>query len=398
MIRKLRWKVVAVTMTVVTAVLLLALTAVFLSSRSAMESRTRQELQQALQGALDGPMQPGRDGGIPCFTAEVYAGGTVRVSGSSYFDLNDEDTILQIVESCLSRREDSGVLESYHLRYLRQAGPLSIRIAFADSSLEQSTLRSLTGTTALIGLAAFAVLFGFSYLLSGFVTRPVEKAWQEQQRFLSDASHELKTPLTVILSSADLLAETLPEENQGYVDNIRSESRRMKKLVESMLTLARADDGAHKTVFTPLDLSDVVTDTALLFEPVAFEAGRELLYDIQEHLRTTGDGDKLRQLVSILLDNAIKYAPEHSAIRLTLAGEDKHARLTVANGGAPMPPEVVAHLFDRFYRADNARSGSQGFGLGLSIAQSIVTEHDGAIRCESDSRSTRFIVTLPLRG
>ncbi len=396
MIRKLRWKVVAVTMSVVTAVLLLALTAVFLSSRSAMESRTRQELQQALQGALDGPMRPGQDGGIPCFTAEVYAGGTVRVSGSSYFDLDDEDTLLEIVTATLSRREDSGVLEDYHLRYLRENGPLSIRIAYADSSLEQSTLRSLTGTTALIGLAAFAVLFGFSYLLSGLVTRPVEKAWQEQQRFLSDASHELKTPLTVILSSADLLSGAVGDEGQGYVDNIRSESRRMKKLVESMLTLSRADDGAHRLVFSPLDLSDVVTDTALLFEPVAFEANRQLLYDIQEHLQTSGDGDKLRQLVGILLDNAIKYAPEHEPIRLTLTGADKSACLTVENGGAPLSPEAVEHLFDRFYRADSARSGAQGFGLGLSIAKSIVTEHGGTIRCESDSRSTRFIVTLPL--
>ncbi|MBQ2062071.1 MAG: GHKL domain-containing protein [Oscillospiraceae bacterium] len=171
----------------------------------------------------------------------------------------------------------------------------------------------------------------------------------------------------------------------------------MKKLVESMLTLARADDGAHKLIFSPLDLSDVVTDTALLFEPVAFEANRELLYDIREHLQASGDADKLRQLVSILLDNAIKYSPEHEPIRLTLAGQDKIACLTVENGGTPLPPETVAHIFDRFYRADSARSGAQGFGLGLSIAKSIVTEHGGTIRCESDNRSTRFIVTLPLR-
>lgn len=396
MIRKLRWKVVAVTMTVVAAVLLAALVAVFFSSRASLQSRTREQLQQALQGALNGPTQPGQSGGIPCWTAEIFAGGTVRVSGSSYFDLDDEDDLLEIVEDALERREDSGVLEDCHMRYLREAGPLSIRIAFADSSMEQSTLRSLTGTTVLIGVIAFVVLFGFSYLLSGVVTRPVEKAWQEQQRFLSDASHELKTPLTVIMSSADLLSGTLPEEGQGYVDNIRSESRRMKKLVESMLTLARADDGGHKLVFTPLDLSDVVTDTALLFEPVAFEADRQLLYNIQEGLRAAGDADKLRQLVGILLDNAIKYAPAHSPIHLTLAGQEKNALLTVENGGEPIPPHVIPHLFDRFYRADGSRSATEGFGLGLSIAQSIVKEHRGTIRCESDSRSTRFLVTLPL--
>ena len=397
MIRKLRWKVVAVTMTVVTAVLVLALVSVFFSSRAAMQSRTREQLQQALQGALDGPTQPGQSGGIPCWTAEVFGGGTVRVSGSSYFDLDDEDDLLEIVQEALQRREDSGVLDDYHLRYLRESGPLSIRIAFADSSMEQSTLRSLTGTTVLIGVAAFVVLFGFSYLLSGLVTRPVERAWQEQQRFLSDASHELKTPLTVIMSSADLLSGSLPEDGQGYVDNIRSESRRMKKLVESMLTLARADDGGQKLVFAPLDLSDVVTDTALLFEPVAFESNRQLLYNIREGLRASGDADKLRQLVSILLDNAIKYAPEHEAIRLTLTGDEKNAHLTVENGGRPIPAEVIPHLFDRFYRADGSRSATEGFGLGLSIAQSIVKEHRGSIRCESDERSTRFLVTLPLQ-
>ncbi|MBQ2062072.1 MAG: hypothetical protein II458_05280 [Oscillospiraceae bacterium] len=222
MIRKLRWKVVAVTMSVVTAVLLLALIAVFLSSRSAMENRTRSQLQQALQGAPAAPMRPGQDGGTPVFTVDVFSGGTVRVSGNSYYDLADEETLLSIVQACLDRQEEYGVLASYHLRYLREVSPLSVRIAFADISLEQSTLRSMTGTTVLIGVAAFAVLFAFSYLLSGFVTRPVEKAWQEQQRFLSDASHELKTPLTVILSSADLLSGTLPADGQGYVDNIRS--------------------------------------------------------------------------------------------------------------------------------------------------------------------------------
>jgi len=409
MIRKLRWKVVALTMGTVAAVLVLALVAVFFSSRTSLESRSRELLQQALQEVPDS----GRTGQQlnSYLTVEIYPTGTAVVRDRRNFDLSrylddedgddeadqDESEILaEILEECLERREDAGELDDYHLLYLRERTPFGMRIAFTDSSLDRSTLQAMTRSIALIGLAAFAVLFGFSYLLSGLITRPVERAWQEQQRFLSDASHELKTPLTVIMSSADLLAQNTGEEGQGYVDNIRSESRRMKKLVESMLTLARADDGGHKLVFAPLDWSDVVTDTALLFEPVAFEAGRQLLYNIDEDLRVSGDGDKLRQLVSVLLDNAIKYAPEGTPIRLTLAAEEKNSRLTVENGGEPMAPEVVAHLFDRFYRADSSRSGTEGFGLGLSIAQSIVKEHRGTIRCESDSRSTRFIVTLPL--
>ncbi len=410
MIRKLRWKVVALTMGTVAAVLILALVAVFFSYRASLEGRTRQMLQDVLQG---GP-EEGRPDGQGLFsylTVDVYPTGTAVVRDRRNFDLtrymddkdgddqvdeSETEILTEIVEACLERREDAGELQEYHLRYLRDRGPFGVRLAFTDSSLDRGTLQTLVRNIVLIGLAAFAVLFGFSYLLSGLITRPVEKSWQEQQRFLSDASHELKTPLTVILSSADLLAQSASGDEQGYVDNIRSESRRMKKLVESMLTLARADDGGHKAAFAPLDWSDLVTDTALRFEPVAFEAGRQLLYNIDEGLRVSGDADKLRQLIGILLDNAIKYAPEGSAIRLTLTAEEKNARLTVENGGEPIPPQVVARLFDRFYRADGSRSGTQGFGLGLSIARSIVTEHRGTIRCESDQRSTRFIVTLPL--
>ncbi|MBQ9392471.1 MAG: HAMP domain-containing histidine kinase [Oscillospiraceae bacterium] len=395
MIRRLRWKVVAVTMAVVTAVLLGAMTTVFLASRASLESQSREQLRQALQGDAFAPGAPDRAAGRT-FVAEVFAGGTVRVSESVFQDLGDEETVLAVINDCLARQEDSGLLPDYDLRYLRQVSPLSIRIAFADSTMERTTLRSMLGTVVLVGAAAFLALLGLSYLLSGFVTRPVDEAWRRQQQFLSDASHELKTPLTVIMSSADLLAETAPD-SAGYVDNIRSESRRMKKLVESMLTLARADDGTHRASYVELDWSDVVADAALAFEPVAFEAHRQLLYDIDEGVRVVGDGDQLRQVTAILLDNAIKYAPEGSEIRLHFKAEDRQARLTVENGGAPIPPEKLTHLFDRFYRLDDARSGAEGFGLGLSIARSIVTGHGGTIRCESDRRSTRFIVTLPVK-
>ena len=210
MIRRLRWKVVAVTMAVVTAVLLGAMTTVFLASRASLESQSREQLRQALQGDAFAPGAPDRAAGRT-FVAEVFAGGTVRVSESVFQDLGDEETVLAVINDCLARQEDSGLLPDYDLRYLRQVSPLSIRIAFADSTMERTTLRSMLGTVALVGAAAFLALLGLSYLLSGFVTRPVDEAWRRQQQFLSDASHELKTPLTVIMSSADLLAETAPD-------------------------------------------------------------------------------------------------------------------------------------------------------------------------------------------
>ena len=136
---------------------------------------------------------------------------------------------------------------------------------------------------------------------------------------------------------------------------------------------------------------------ALRFEPVAFEAGRQLSYDIDEGITVTGSRDQLQQVAGVLLDNAIKYAPQGAGVHMTLTQAERKAVLTVENGGPPIPPEMLPHLFDRFYRADEARTQG-GFGLGLSIAQAIVREHKGTIRCESDRRSTRFIVTLPAGG
>ena len=216
MIRRLRWKIVGISMLFVTLVLAAVFTGVMLTARSSLEQSSTRQLEKALRGE-------GYDGqnGQPCFVTEVYSSGTVRVMGSSYYQISEED-LLALVKECLSQQEESGLLTDYHLRYLRYDGALSTRIAFTDSTLEQSALRAMAGNLLLIALAALVVLLGCSYLLSGVATRPVERAWQEQQRFLSDASHELKTPLTVILSSADLLAESAPAEEQTYVENIRA--------------------------------------------------------------------------------------------------------------------------------------------------------------------------------
>ena len=254
MIRKLRWKVVGLNMGMVFCVLLAVFAAVYFSSRAVISRNVRQQLQQALQPSSGYELyRPGQEG-LPCFVAEVYASGTVRVSGNSYYDLTDKAALAEIVTAALAAESGEGVLPAHHLRYLRQEGLLSTRIAFTDSTLEQATLRSLLTGSLLIGLAALAVLFACSYVLSGAVTRPVDRAWAQQKQFLSDASHELKTPLTVILSSTELLEQGAAPEQRQYVDNIRAESRRMKQLVEDMLTLSRVERGDTRLPDTTADL------------------------------------------------------------------------------------------------------------------------------------------------
>ena len=389
MIRKLRWKITGVTLLVAALVLTAVFACVYLFSRNNIAESYEYQLRQAVVSGTS-------EARVPCFVAEVLPSGTVRVSGSNYYDLQDEDTLLPLVTAALSADADSGVLRTQHMRYLRLEGALTVRIAFMDSTFEQATLRALVRVCLLIGAAALLVLFGLSWLLSGFVTRPVARTWQNQQQFLSDASHELKTPLTVILSSADLLKTSAQPEQRQYVDNISVESRRMKALVEDMLTLSRTESG-RAAPFAPLDLSDLVTDAALRFEPVAFEAGHPLQYDIQNGASLSGDRQQLDQLLDILLDNAVKYAAKDAPIRLTLDISGKNAVLAVENPGDPIPPDKLPHLFDRFYRLDDARTGAGGFGLGLAIAQQIVRRHKGAITAASDARATRFTVTLPLR-
>lgn len=410
MIRKLRLKFVAVCMAMVTAVLAVVCFAIFAALRGNVEDLSRQVLHRVIQEeTLPGGRKPEvgvEIGGdkllLPYFTVSVWPDGggayTAYVTGGTYAGLEDTEELTAILEDCLNQGPTEGVVQSYSLRYLRQDNGPYRKLAFVDMSMESRLLGKMMGSYLRIALAAFLLLLGVSVILARWATRPVERAWGQQRQFLSDASHELKTPLTVILSNAELLS-ALPLEDRParWTDNILSESRQMKRLVEEMLTLARADNLALPPVLAEVSLSDLAEDCALAFEPVAFEAGKPLEYRVAEGVSVLGDGDKLRRLISILLDNAVKYGSEGGAITLTLERTDRQARLTVANPGEPIPAEQLSRLFERFYRADASRGEKSGFGLGLSIAAVIAQEHKGTLRAESGGEGTRFVFAMPLK-
>ncbi|MCF2617825.1 HAMP domain-containing histidine kinase [Oscillibacter valericigenes] len=410
MIRKLRLKFVAICMALVTAILAVVFFSVYLSMARNISDLSRQVLyrvsQEEMIGGMTRPDISIAIGGdrvlLPYFTVNVWpsrgGGYTAQITGGTYSNLEDTEELTAILQDCLSQNRQEGTVSGYHLRYLRQDNGLYEKLAFVDMSMEQAVLRRMMGSYLVIALAALALLLGVSVLLSHWATRPVEKAWKQQRQFLSDASHELKTPLTVILSNAELLEQTeLPDKPARWTDNILSEAGRMRSLVEEMLTLARADNMVRTAVMAEVSLSDVAADCALAFEPVAFEAGKPLEYQIADGTLVLGDGDKLRQLISILLDNAIKYGADGGTITLSLQKTDRQARLTVSNPGDPIPPEQLGRLFERFYRADVSRGEKSGFGLGLPIARTIAEEHKGTLRAESDAGSTRFIYTMMLK-
>ena len=413
MIRKLRMKFVAACMTLVTAVLAAVFFSIFMVVKDSTANLSRELLQQVVQqddyyldgGSIFRPELSIDVGGnrvlLPYFTVNVWlwrdGGYTAEVTGGTYANLDNTEALTEILTQCLEQEQQEGTIPHYQLRYLRVDNGLYQQLAFVDMSMERAVLAKMIGAYLTIATGAFLLLMAISVLLSHWATRPVEKAWSQQRQFLSDASHELKTPLTVILSNAEMLDQAdLPEKPARWSDNIHSEAQQMKRLVEQMLSLARADNMAVTPVFSDVSLSEIAADCALAFEPVAFEAGKPLEYDLAEEVLVSGDANKLRQVVSGLLDNAIKYGGAGGTICLQLRKTERQAKLTVSNPGVPIPPEQLKRLFERFYRADVSRGEQTGFGLGLPIAAAIAKEHKGSLKAESDPQSTRFTLTLPL--
>ena len=413
MIRKLRLKLVAICMALISTVLAVVLMTVYFSAERNIEDLSQQVLEQVI--AEEHHITPGGDMFfphlrpspaedrilLPYFTVAVWKNGSAHTAlpiGGTYDELEGSEELTEVLTLCLEQGQPQGTIPKYGLRYLRQGNGLYEKIAFVDISMEQAALRGIMHSYVRIALISLVLLLAVSILLSRWATQPVARAWQQQKQFLSDASHELKTPLTVILSNAELLEQSALEERPArWADNIRSESLRMKSLVEEMLTLARADNQTHTPALSAVSLSDIASDCVLAFEPVAFESGKQLTETITPDLWVLGDGARLRQLISVLLDNAVKYSPDGSTISLTLQRADRQARLTVSNPGEPIPPDKLPHLFERFYRADTSRGEQSGFGLGLSIAAQIAKEHKAVLKVESDAASTRFTLTIPLK-
>ncbi len=255
---------------------------------------------------------------------------------------------------------------------------------------------SLVFGCGLVGVASLIGLFGISWLLARWAVQPVEKAWQQQKQFVADASHELKTPLTVITTNAELLLQSDGDagDKQRFSGNILAMARQMRRLVEGLLELARGDNGGQNMPMELLDLTALVEESCLIFEPVAFENGLGLETGLSPAVQVKGSAGHLRQVVEVLLDNAVKYAQGPGTIQVALSAQAGFCRLMVANPGLEIGKEELEKIFHRFYRGDQARSGDS-FGLGLAIAQSIVAAHRGKIWAESSGGTNRFFVQLP---
>ena len=449
MIRKLRVRFVSIMMLIVCTMLII----IFGLVVHMTHARIREDGFRMMENAVYAPMGTLSDRNpkrtdenkqmnilLPFFRVLIDADGKIVDMDGGYYDLTQEGSeavLEELVSEATAGTEKIGDLHDYNLRYYRTSAkkwfnkkapdgnpmpetalsdevtpssaaedaPADSRsegqiIVFADISSEIATMRNLYRTCIIIGLGSLASFLVISIFFARWAVRPVEEAWAQQRQFVSDASHELKTPLTVILTDAEMLKSPRFDEahKTQFVDNILTMSNQMRGLVESLLQLARVDNGAiQKMPLQHIDFSSLVSDELLTFDALFFEKGLTLAEDIADGITVHGSAQHLKQVVEILLDNAQKYSNPHGTVRVTLQKSGTHhCLLSVADPGDAISSEDLRKIFQRFYRIDEARAMNHSYGLGLSIAENIVKNHKGRIWAESAEGINTFRVELPM--
>ena len=356
---------------------------------------------EAIEEALD---QLATAGGY--FYAIVSPGGEVR-EHTSNVDLDGlaeaDDLDRAVLEGPLFVDTKSSEDEDLRVYVVPLQDRPTDRIFFLEigrsTEPERQALRQITLILAGGGALGVALAVAGGFVLSGLALRPIQTAMGRQRSFVADASHELRTPLTLIRANAELLQRpsSTTEETGETAAQIIAETDRLNNLVSQLLTLARADADHSAFHMERIDLAEIAADTAREMRLLAERRQITVECDTNGPVGVEGDDTRLRELITILIDNAIKYSDEGSSVRVSVEKADGQATLTVSDNGRGIPPDALPHIFDRFYRADKARSREiGGTGLGLAIARWIVDSHDGHIEIDSrQGEGTTISIELP---
>ena len=416
MFRRSRRKIVAAIMSVLVLLWVGTLGVIYASSYFEMKKQNEQMLQSHAQmynlpNAFDqmmspnGPrpdgnpgFKPGFDPESPKFQLSTFYSVAVSYKGEILEIKNDSPTVYasddlaQMAKDIIKDGKSTGTKDN--LTFLKTDKNGYILVVFMDNTVVNESAMTLFRYTLIFGGVALVVFFFLSRFLAKKIVAPLEESYQKQRQFISDAGHELKTPVSVVSANAELLSRELGD-NQ-WLQNIQYENERMGLLVGQLLDLARTEN------ITPqmehIDLSRLVAGEMLPFESVAFEKGLVLNSNITNGITVEGNSTQLKQLTSILLDNAIRHSKPAGEVRLTLTKDHGITELSVINKGDEIPAEHRDRIFERFYRVDTARNGEdKHYGLGLAIAKAIVDAHHGHIEVNCYNGLVEFHVRMPMK-
>ena len=401
MFKKLKIKFVLINMSLLTAVFIGIFGAIYLSTAYSMEKDMRMQLWSNIMIAPQQKPTPKND--RMDMTIKIDLDNTNEiVSISSKMNTDDLD-INNIVTNIVNNDEDMDTIKinGESFGYLKQDIGNGKRIVLISKSFQQNMLWNLLKIFISVGSLSLVLLFFISIYFTNKAIKPLEETFKKQKQFIADASHELRTPLTIIKTNVSLLRENEMEtihSQKKWINYIDSQAGRMSTLINEMLSLANLDANKKKEEIININLSKMIRDSLLVFEVVIFEKGLILEEDLTDNIFIKGEQNQIKKLISILMDNAIKYTNNNGKITVLLINERNKAKLIIRNTGEGIEKEHLEKIFERFYRVDDSRDrGTGGYGLGLSIAKSIVEDHKGKIHAESIiNNETSFIIELPL--
>ena len=408
MFKKSRKKIVAAIMSILTLLWVGTLCVIYISSYFEVTTTNREMLKEHAEqympekpmgGAFD-PMKPFPDRG-PHFDTNQFKLSTFYSVAISYdnkvIEIRNDDAAVytdaeleSAARQALEKSDTNGVIDN--LVYYRMDKGGYTLVSFMDNTIIRESVNTLFRYTLIFGGVAIVALYFLAAYLAKKIVTPLEESYQKQKQFISDAGHELKTPVSVVSANAELLSREIGD-NQ-WLQNIQYENERMGKLVGQLLELARTEKITPQVEY--LDLSRLVAGGVLPFESVAYENGLTLNSQIADGIIALGNSTQLSQLVSILVDNAIRHSRNGKEVSISLTHTRSNAVFSVINDGEPIPQEQTAQLFERFYRADEARNGEdKHYGLGLAIAKAIVEAHHGKIEVSCYDGKVCFTVQVP---
>lgn len=327
-------------------------------------------------------------------TLDSSSGAIIQTETSRIVSVNTSEA-LNYAQTALLESAERGFIDQF--RYAKHDEDNAVRIIFLDCGIRIDSFQSFLLASVGISVLGYLIVFALIAFFSNRIIRPISESYEKQKRFITDAGHEIKTPLTIINADADVL-EMEFGANEWLLD-IQKQTKRLTALTNDLVYLARMEEAENTLQMIDFPLSDMVSETAFSFQTLALTQKKEFFFHIQPNISLKANEKSIQQLITILLDNALKYSPEGGKVSVTLEKQNRAILLSIYNTTKHRIEEKhLPLLFDRFYRVDSSRnSETGGHGIGLSVAKAIVTAHNGKIHAwTKDENSLLITVSLPI--